>query len=221
MGVLFRFSGSFMLRPMVRVKICGLTRVRDIQAAVEVGADAIGLVFTPDSPRYVSPLKAMTLREAIPPFVSAVGLFVDQTAEEIEALAKELQLDAIQLHGSEPPSMAISLTRPVIKAFRVDTPDAIRRAQRYPAHAYLFDAYVPNRAGGTGKQFNWKWLGNEIHRRPAILAGGLDPGNVAEAIATAHPFAVDVSSGVEDAPGIKNRNKVEQFIRAAKAVGPR
>ena len=210
--------------PRTRVKICGITSVADALAAVGAGADALGFVFYPDSPRYVRPEVAAEIVRALPPFVARVGLFVNESQEAISATILETGIDTIQLHGDEPPSLC-RLWRgsiKVIKAFRVRDRHSLVALSSYAdcADAFLLDAYVAGVPGGTGTAFNWE-LAREAgsYRRPIILAGGLHPGNVSEAIATVKPFALDVSSGVERAPGKKDHDKVAAFIQAAAANG--
>ena len=203
-----------------RVKICGITSLEDGLGAVAAGADALGFVFYPESPRYVRPEVATEICRALPPFVSRVGLFVNESQPTIAATSVLVGLDTLQLHGDETPQFC-SLWRgglKVIKAFRIGDRHSLLALAAFTEHAdaFLLDAFVPGVPGGTGKTFNWD-LAREaaIYRRPIILAGGLTPANVQEAVTAADPFAVDVSSGVERAPGRKDLTKVAEFIRAA------
>ncbi len=212
--------GRVRIPGLTRVKVCGLTRIEDVQAAVAAGVDAIGFVFVPGTPRCVTVEWAARLRREVPPFVTAVGLFVDVPVETVLSTVEDVRLDAVQLHGSEPPELAaacLKRTR-VIKAFRVRGLDTIAGLDRYRdvADAFLLDAFVPGSHGGTGASFDWNLaIGALSAGRPVILAGGLDPGNVGEAVRRVRPFAVDVSSGVESAPGIKNAGRIREFVAAA------
>lgn len=202
---------------MVRVKICGLTNLEDALLAVEAGADALGFVFAP-SPRRITPQEARRICLELPPFVVRVGVFVDAPLEEVRAVADFCGLDAVQLHGNEPPEYCREVGRRVIKAVRVKDyldPDSLNH---YPVQAFLLDAYVPGQAGGTGKSFNWELVAGLEFPRPFILAGGLTPFNVARAVALVRPYGVDVSSGVErdGQPGRKDPQKVKLFITEAR-----
>jgi len=211
---------DLMAKMMVKVKICGITNATDARFAAAAGADALGFVFVPRSARYIAPEKAAAIIADLPPLVHTVGVFVDQEPERVMAVAALCRLDYVQLHGRETPRTCEACRAcGVIKAFRIQTRDDLRQLDRYRADACLLDTYVPDRDGGTGAAFDW-----EIARAagatgmPVILAGGLNPGNAAQAVAAARPMAVDVSSGVEEAPGRKNKRLVEDFIRAAKSV---
>lgn len=202
---------------MVRVKICGITNPGDARAAVELGADALGFVFA-HSPRQITPERARKLAKSIPPFITPVGVFVDEELEKVQAIARFCGLGAVQLHGNESTTYAGGLRGKysVIKAFRIRSLRELVLLRRYRVDAFLLDSYEKGRPGGTGKTFPW-----EIARRarsfgPIILAGGLNPYNVREAIEMVRPFAVDVSSGVEIRPGKKDRHLMRQFIEAAK-----
>ncbi len=207
----------------LRIKICGITREEDALAAVDAGADALGFVFVPGTPRFIEPGRAAAIVRGLPPFVSRVGLFVNAAPELIEATLAEVGLDTVQLHGDEAPEVGRSLLRRVrvIQAFRVQGPETLHRLpeHRESTHAWLLDAYVPGASGGTGARFDWtlavqaRDLGH-----PLILAGGLKPENIADAVHQVRPFAVDVSSGVESAPGRKDPEKVRQLIAAARSV---
>jgi phosphoribosylanthranilate isomerase len=204
---------------MVQVKICGITSVEDAQAAVDAGADALGFVFYPPSPRYVTPEEAEQIIHTLPPFVTTVGLFVDVALAIVCETAARCGLDRVQLHGRETPEFCRQVTRPVIKAFRVENARSLRLLPEYKVSAYLLDAYVVGALpGGTGVSFSWELAAQASPYGPVILAGGLTPENVKVAIAQTHPYGVDVSTGVERAPGIKDHEKVRQFIARAKAV---
>jgi phosphoribosylanthranilate isomerase len=205
---------------MIRVKICGITRPEDAQVAAAAGADAIGLVFA-ESPRRITADQAVNILAALPPFVTAVALFVNETAERIRALCHELGLRTVQLHGDEPPELAAELADfCVLKAFRIASGADLEAAEGYPADAYLLDSRVPGRQGGTGTAFDWTLLRGITWDRPIILAGGLTPENVADGIRQVQPYGVDTSSGVERAPGIKDPGRVRAFVaQARQALG--
>jgi len=197
-----------------RVKICGITSVKDALAAVEAGADALGFVFAP-SLRQVTPEQARAICRAVPPFVARVGVVMDQ---ELEAL-DECGLDAIQFHGREAPPQVAGCRLKRIKAFRIRGASDLEALPAYmdAADAFLLDAYVEGTPGGTGRAFPWELAGEAARcGRPVILAGGLTPENVGEAIRQARPYAVDVSSGVEAAPGRKDPAKMRAFVAAVR-----
>jgi len=203
----------------VRVKICGITRLQDLHAACEAGADALGFVFYEKSPRHVSIATATALVRELPPFVQSVGLFVNAEPAFIEAVLQAVPLDLLQFHGDETPADCMRHGRPYIKAVRV-TPstDLLKCAADFEtARGLLLDAYVPGVPGGTGERFDWSLIPPDLPK-PVILSGGLTPANVADAVAQVRPWAVDVSSGVEAAKGIKDPHHVAQFIAKAKAT---
>jgi phosphoribosylanthranilate isomerase len=194
------------------VKVCGLTRIEDAAAAIDLGANALGFVFWPDSPRFVDPFRVRAIVAALPPFVSIVGVFVNQPAEYINGVAALARLTAVQLHGDEDPAFAASLTRPVIKAV---TGAAAGFNGAWPARVTLLvDAHDPARRGGTGALADWAGAAAVARSRRVLLAGGLTPDNIGEAVARVRPFGVDVSSGVESSPGIKDRNRMNAFFEA-------
>ncbi|MCY1424342.1 N-(5'-phosphoribosyl)anthranilate isomerase [compost metagenome] len=203
----------------VRIKICGITRVEDALAAAEAGADAIGLVFYPKSPRAVSVHQARAIIAALPPFVTTVGLFVDASRCELNEILDAVPLDVLQFHGDESAEACSGYHRPYLKALRMKPGDDIAaRVAEYPAAAgILLDTYVEGVPGGTGKAFDWSLIPAGLSR-PIVLAGGLDAGNVAAAIAQVHPYAVDVSGGVEASKGIKDAEKIRAFIRQCRSV---
>jgi phosphoribosylanthranilate isomerase len=204
---------------MVQVKICGITSLEDAQAAVEAGADALGFVFYPPSPRCVTPEQAEQIIRRLPPFVTTVGLFVDVPLDTVQDIALWCGLDRVQLHGREPPEFCARVNRPVIKAFRIKNADSLADLPGYRVAAYLLDAYVEGALpGGTGASFAWELAAHAKPYGPVILAGGLTPENIAAAITQIQPYGVDVSSGVECAPGIKDHRKVREFIQRAKAA---
>jgi phosphoribosylanthranilate isomerase len=196
------------------VKICGITRLDDALAAVDAGANAIGFVFWPKSPRCIDPYRARAIAVQLPPFVTAVGLFVNQPREYVSAVASLVRLGAVQLHGDETPEFAASIAAPVIKALSVDG------AQAWPAGAtLLLDAHDPVQRGGTGRTIDWIAAAAVAARRRVLLAGGLTPDNVADAIAQVRPFGIDVSSGVERAPGIKDHRRLKALFEAVHDTG--
>ncbi|MCK4910947.1 MAG: phosphoribosylanthranilate isomerase [Thermodesulfovibrionales bacterium] len=205
----------------VRVKVCGITRLEDAVAAVDAGADAVGFVFHRESLRYIRPEDAGAIASALPPFVSTVGVFVDVEHSEVSATLRAARLDVAQFHGDEDPSYCSMFPR-VIKALRVSGPEVIERMSEYSCvSAFLLDAYSPDAHGGTGEVFDWDIAAHAVATHRIILAGGLTPDNIAEAVQRVRPYAVDVSSGVETAPGIKDHAKMREFIsRAKRATGP-
>lgn len=203
----------------VKVKICGLTNLPDAQAAVAAGADLLGFIFAVASPRRLTVEAAAEIAREIPPHILKVGVFVNPTEDLVMQALRECELGLLQFHGEEAPEFCTSFGVMNMKAFRIRDERSLKALKDYPTDAWLLDTYSEKQAGGTGQTFNWdlavaaKQLG-----RPIFLAGGLTPDNVAEAVRRVQPFAVDVSSGVELAPGKKDHGKVEAFIRAAKAV---
>lgn len=199
----------------VRSKICGITRIEDALAAVEAGADAIGLVFYAKSPRAVSVQHARAIIAALPPFISTVGLFVNASRCELNETLDAVPLDMLQFHGDETPEQCEGYHRPFIKALRVQAGDDIAAScQLYAgASGILLDAYVAGVPGGTGETFDWALIPNGLSK-PIILAGGLTSANVAQAITQVRPYAVDVSGGVESSKGIKDHNKIRAFMSA-------
>ena len=196
-----------------RVKICGITRRQDAEFAVEMGVDALGLVFYPPSPRAISIAQAKEIVSGLPPFVSIVALFVDAEPEQVYACIKDLPMVLLQFHGNESAKYCEQFGRPYLKAIRVqvDT-DLVRIASEYHSAAgILLDSYQPGVPGGTGKVFDWSLI--KSINKPLILAGGLNVDNVARAIEQVQPYAVDVSGGVEQAKGIKDKQKITAFMQ--------
>lgn len=206
-------------RRPVRVKVCGITRVEDVAAAAAAGVDAIGLVFYPPSPRCVSAERAAALVAAVPPLLTVVGLFVDADPGEVEAVLSRVSLDQLQFHGDEPRSYCESFQRPYLKAVRVrEGVDLHRVAHEHPrARALLLDTYRAGVPGGTGETFDWSLIPAQLER-PLVLAGGLDPANVAAAVCAVRPAAVDVSGGVEVAKGVKDAALIREFMRGVERV---
>ncbi|MHB1512755.1 MAG: phosphoribosylanthranilate isomerase [Acidiferrobacter sp.] len=200
-----------------RVKICGITSPADAQAAAAAGADAIGLVFYAPSPRAVDIDAACAIVAALPPFVTRVGLFVDAAPEEIERVLLNVALDVLQFHGRETPEDCGRYGRPYLKAIAMGEGVDLHAAEvRYAAaQGLLVDTYQKGRPGGTGRAFDWGLVPAGL-AKPLILAGGLTPENVGEAIARVGPYAVDVSGGVESAPGIKDERRMRAFCRRAR-----
>jgi len=196
----------------VIVKICGITRLDDAKAAVERGANAIGFVFWKKSPRFIDPYRARMITATLPPFVTPVGVFVDQPIDEVAGIASLAHLGAVQLHGAETPAYAAAIGRPIVKAVTLnDEPSA----DVWPAHVtLLIDAHDPVKRGGTGRTIDWTAAASMAALRPCLLAGGLTPDNIADAIARVHPFGVDISSGVESAPGIKDHRRLTALFEA-------
>ncbi|GAB5450016.1 MAG: phosphoribosylanthranilate isomerase [Halioglobus sp.] len=203
----------------IRVKICGITRVDDAIAAAEAGVDAIGMVFYPDSPRAVSSGQAADIVASLPPFVTAVGLFVNAEAAAINAVLDSVPLDVLQFHGDESAEFCASFRRPYLKAVRMrEGVDLVAEAKRYQgARALLLDAWSEHAPGGTGKTFDWNLIARDISL-PFALAGGLDADNVAAALAKVRPAAIDLSSGVEREPGVKDAAKIGEFMAVLRAA---
>ncbi len=202
----------------VRVKICGITRLEDALFAAKAGADALGFVFYDKSPRHVTAAQAATVCRALPPFITRVGLFVDASAEFVQSVLQTVPLDLLQFHGDETPAYCAQFGKAYIKAVRVTAAtDLLKYAADFDAASgLLLDACVAGVPGGTGEVFDWKLIPENLPK-PIVLSGGLTPGNVGDAVRQTRPWAVDVSSGVESAKGIKDMHKVAQFIANAKA----
>lgn len=201
---------------MVRIKVCGITNLEDALAAVDLGADALGFIFFTGSRRYIDPGDARMIVSELPPFVSIVGVFVNQSLDEIKAVMESSGIDTVQLHGDESPEFCAMLPHRVIKAVRVKDSVDIERVELYPVQAILFDKYSDDMYGGTGSSFDWGILRGLNTSKKIILSGGLTPENVSRAVGIVKPYGVDVSSGVEDYPGKKNHMKLRKFIEAVK-----
>jgi phosphoribosylanthranilate isomerase len=202
---------------MTRTKICGITRIEDGLAVACLGADALGLVFYPPSPRHVSTAQAAAILAALPPFVTSVGLFVNPTADEVEAALGALPLDLLQFHGNESPDFCAQFGVPYLKAVRVKPGvDLVQYATRFrSARGLLLDAFVEGVPGGTGLSFDWELIPAQLPL-PVVLSGGLDAGTVRIAIERVRPWAVDVSSGVEASKGIKDTAKIAAFMQGVR-----
>jgi phosphoribosylanthranilate isomerase len=208
-------------RPMsrTRIKVCGLTRPEDAAAAVAAGADAIGVIFAP-SPRQVDIERACEVLAEVPPSVARIGVFVDASPDEISRAVEACSLSAVQFSGGELPEDVDVAPVPVIKAIGIGTDFGLERAEPYRGHAaaLLLDTYVAGKAGGTSQSFSWHSVGAVPGWAPCFVAGGLSADNVSECIATLRPFAVDVSSGVESSPGVKDAEKIAAFCAAVRAA---
>ncbi|MFA5879464.1 MAG: phosphoribosylanthranilate isomerase [Candidatus Margulisiibacteriota bacterium] len=205
----------------MKIKICGITNKEDAINAISLGADAIGFIFSKDSPRYIEPAKAEGISLFLPPFVFLVGVFVNQSKEEIIEIAHRVRLDLIQLHGEEPPSFCMELPRRIIKAIKVSEPEDLPQISKYQgvATAILLDTKVQHLEGGTGKTFDWGLaLKAKEYDIPLILAGGINATNVKKAVNLVNPYAIDLCSGVECEPGKKDYNKMQEIIKVAQAL---
>jgi phosphoribosylanthranilate isomerase len=200
------------------VKICGITRLEDADAAVGCGADALGFVFWPGSPRFIDPYRARAIARTLPPFVTTVGVFVNQPADYVNGVASLVRLSAVQLHGDEGIAYASTIGRPVMKAIGLGAATHERDADGWPARVtLLLDTHDPERRGGTGRTIDWTRAARIAAARRAVLAGGLTPENVGDAIRRVRPFGVDVSSGVETAPGVKDGHRLQALFQAIRS----
>ena len=204
---------------MLYAKVCGITNVEDAQLAVEFGASAIGMVFWPESPRFVDPKKAAMVRSVLPPSVVPVGVFVDQSVSYVRRVAEIVHLGAIQLHGCESYAYCQSIGLPIIRAVSVENGKMMTALSDVPETAtVLLDAHDPVKKGGTGKSIDWESARSVARSRKIILSGGLRPETVALGVKTVHPFGVDVSSGVEQYPGRKDPARLRSFFKALASV---
>ncbi|MGB2706030.1 MAG: phosphoribosylanthranilate isomerase [Candidatus Omnitrophota bacterium] len=204
---------------MVKVKICGITDLRDALKAYELGADLVGFIFFEKSPRKIEPDRARVIIEDLPKDLPKVGLFLNQDLDTVRSMAERCHLDILQLHGEEDPDYCGRLRKDfkIIKSFKVKDPSSIKGVDRYQrVDYYLFDTYMKGIPGGTGKSFNWDILGGGSFKKTVFLAGGLTPKNVSAAIRKVAPYAVDVASGVEKSPGKKDYGLLKEFIDNAK-----
>jgi phosphoribosylanthranilate isomerase len=208
---------------MVRVKICGITNPDDAFLAADLGAQALGFIFYPKSPRSIKPEAARDIIKNLPPLVLSVGVFVDEEAGVVREVAATVGLDWVQLHGRESPDYCRTLMRRVIKGFRIQDQNSLAGLPKYrdAVQAFLLDTYRPGTPGGTGETFDWELARRAKDYGPIILAGGLTAANVVEAITIAQPAAVDVASGVEAAPGRKDPERLKKFIEIVKEFGGR
>lgn len=204
---------------MVRVKVCGITNSDDAFRAVELGVDALGFIFYKGSKRFIDPRDAYPIISSLPPFVSSVGVFVNQGPDEIREAVETSGVNTVQLHGDETPEFCAMLPYKLIKAVRVKDTLNTEEVELYPVLAILFDKHTDEMYGGTGTSFDWGVLKGIAISKKVILSGGLTPENVSRAIETVRPYGVDVSTGVEDSPGKKNHMKMRKFIEAVKNGG--
>jgi len=205
---------------MVRIKICGITNAEDARLAADLGADALGFIFHPASPRRVEPEAAREIIRQLPPLVLSVGVFVDEEAALVGELAARVGLDWVQLHGRESPGYCRSLGRRVLKGFRIEAASSLEALAKYrgAVQAFLLDTYKAGEPGGTGETFDWQLARRAQDLGAIVLAGGLTPANVAQAIEVARPQAVDVASGVEAAPGKKDPEKLRAFFEKVRGA---
>jgi len=203
----------------VKIKICGITSAADAEAAVQAGADALGLMFFPGSPRHISLEMAQAISRSLPPYILRTGVFADPDPSDVFAAIQQCQLNLLQFHGNETPEFCLQFGLMTMKAFRMKNADSLLALTAFHTDAYLLDSHVAGKPGGTGETFNWD-LALEAKKfgKPIFLAGGLTPQNVAEAVRKVQPFGVDVSSGVEQSPGKKDAKKMRDFVAAVRGA---
>ena len=201
-----------MVIPQVKIKICGMTQLKDALFAIEQGADAVGFIFYKKSPRSTTMKAVRDIILKLPPLAGTVGVFVDETVERVNKVADYCGLDMVQLHGDESPAFCRKIHRRVIKAFRVKDFQSIKKLRKYSVSGFLLDTFSDNLHGGTGKTFDWNLVLPAKKIGPVILAGGLTPSNIRQAVSQARPYGVDVCSGVEKSPGVKDPEKVRAFL---------
>jgi len=198
-----------------RIKFCGMTRPGDIRLAGELGADAVGLVFAPRSPRRIEPEQARAMREALAPLVDAVALFMDNPLDEVREVVRHVRPSMLQFHGSEDDAFCRTFGVPYLKAIPMGEAvahSAMALQAKYPAAAgFLFDSHAPGGSGGSGQTFDWSRIPEPLHK-PFVLAGGITPDNVFDAIVATRPWGVDVSSGIETEPGVKDGDRMRRFV---------
>ncbi|MGY8759718.1 MAG: phosphoribosylanthranilate isomerase [Nitrospinaceae bacterium] len=197
----------------IKVKICGMTQLKDALFAVEQGVDAVGFIFYKKSPRAVTMKTVREIITKLPPLVDTVGVFVNESAERLNKIADYCGLDLVQLHGEESPAFCRKIHRRVIKAFRVKDLQSIKQLEKFPVSGFLLDTFSDDLHGGTGKTFDWNLALPAKKMGPVILAGGLTPRNILQAVRQVRPYGVDVCSGVEKSPGIKDLEKVRAFLK--------
>ena len=197
----------------IKVKICGMTQLKDALFAVEQGVDAVGFIFYKKSPRAVTMKTVREIITKLPPLVDTVGVFVNESAERLNKIADYCGLDLVQLHGEESPAFCRKIHRRVIKAFRVKDLQSIKQLEKFPVSGFLLDTFSDDLHGGTGKTFDWNLALPAKKMGPVILAGGLTPRNILQAVRQVSPYGVDVCSGVEKSPGIKDLEKVRAFLK--------
>ena len=203
-------------QPRIKIKVCGTTNLKDALFAVDSGADAIGFIFYKKSPRCILQKDAKDIVAKLPPFVETVGVFVNETSDRVNRIAEQCKLTAIQLHGDESSAFCRRIKRRVIKAFRVKDTNSFKGMADYDVSGFLLDSYNEESKGGTGKTFDWNLALRAKKQGPIILAGGLNPYNVYTAIHRVKPYGVDVCSGVEKSPGIKDSVKIDEFIKSVR-----
>ena len=203
-------------QPRIKVKVCGTTSLKDALLAVDSGADAVGFVFYKKSPRYIAQREVKDIIAELPPFIEAVGVFVNDTSDKVNRVAEQCRLTAVQLHGDESPAFCRRIKRRVIKAIRVQDANSLKGMLNYDVSGFLLDSYSDESRGGTGKIFDWNLALRAKKQGPVILAGGLNPYNVYTAIHRVKPYGVDVCSGVEKSPGIKDSRKIDEFIKSVR-----
>ena len=201
-----------MVIPQVKIKICGMTQLKDALFAIEQGADAVGFIFYKKSPRSTTMKTVRDIILKLPPLAGTVGVFVDETVERVNKVADYCGLDMVQLHGDESPAFCRKIHRRVIKAFRVKDFQSIKKLRKYSVSGFLLDTFSDNLHGGTGKTFDWNLVLPAKKIGPVILAGGLTPSNIRQAVSQVRPYGVDVCSGVEKSPGVKDPEKVRAFL---------
>ena len=214
-----------MSKSRTRIKICGITTAQDALYAAEAGADALGFIFYPQSPRYIDPEEARLIIDQLPPFIDIVGVFVDKKRIEVEEIIQYCRLNYVQLHGNEDQKYVERLFRfsspcEIIKAFRVGPQSDPEEFKPYVPfiRAFLLDTYEKELVGGTGRSFDWSIIQTLDLVRPYILAGGLNPQNIATALQTLRPCCIDVNSGVEASPGVKDHNLIKEFVKTVRAI---
>jgi phosphoribosylanthranilate isomerase len=203
---------------MIRIKICGITRLEDAKAAASLGVDALGFIFYPKSPRYIKPEAAAAIIKELPPFISRVGVFVDEEVDKVMKIAAESGIDTVQLHGTESPRYCEKISLPVVKAFSIEPNTDLNLLAKYRVNGFLLDTWSAGSRGGTGKTFDWSIASaacTKFHH--VILAGGLNPSNLVEALSTVAPYGVDINSGVEIKPGVKNPHKMREAVKVIRA----
>jgi len=206
------------MTPSLKIKICGITRSEDASVACSLGVDLLGFNFVPVSKRYLNPYTAKAIIDSLPPFISKVGIFADEELSVVNDLAGFLSLDAAQLHGKEDVQYCRRVTIPVVKAVHVQGPEDLSGLEEYDVSAFLLDTKVEGELGGTGQTFPWEHAVDLCQKFRVIVAGGLTPDNVAEAVRTLSPYGVDTASGVEISPGVKDADLMENFVRAARCA---
>lgn len=206
---------------VTQIKVCGITRMDDARCAVRLGVDALGFNFYPKSPRYVTPEAARRMAAEFPPFLTTVGVFVDAALEEVDEVVAQSGMQVVQLHGDESPQYCTACRHRVLKAFRVGPGFDVDQLGEYAVSGFLLDTYRKGLAGGTGEPFDWSVARVAGRHGRIVLAGGLSPDNVEDAIKAAEPWAVDVNSGVEEAPGVKDPAKLEAFVARVRALDRR